>query len=511
MVGHSEHAVAVGVDLGGSACKVTALDELGRVIADERRAYPTSRPRTGWVEQDPDDWVRAAEAAVRSLTAKLGPQRVRALSVTGATHNAVLLGVDSRPLRPCITLADQRAAPQADRLAGEFGQDILRRCRNWPRAGWTLPQLIWLAENEIETLRRTRRIVFMKDYVRAALTGDFLTDWIDAEGSLLLDVSSRSWDAHLCGLAEIAPISLPQLVAPTDVVGVVSAKAANEFGLHRNTPVVAGCSDTAAEAFASGANQAGAGVIKIATAGNVNVVTASPKPSPAYFTYTHVVSPLSYCSFGTNAAASALSWLGSVLGRSDLVVGAGLDSVLASTPPGADGLLFHPYLAGERAPVFDPTLRASFVGLSARHTRDHLIRAGAEGVALSIADCAEVGASLGLVARDNRLLGGGVSSLAWAQIVADALGRELAIPVLGDASAGAALLALTGAGLLTHANAAELAGRTARTVEPRPAERELYGELLGLYREAREEIAPVVRKLQARAPSETVTGAGEAG
>lgn len=502
MTARAELAVAVGVDLGGSACKATALDELGRVVAEERRAYPTSRPRVGWVEQDPAGWVRAAETACRSVAARVGSGAIRALSVTGATHNAVLLGSDDRPLRPCITLSDQRAAAQAERLADELGPELLRRCRNWPRAGWTLPQLLWLAENEPETLRRARRVVFMKDYVRAALTGDFLTDWIDAEGSLLLDVSARGWDPFLCGLVEVAPASLPQLVAPTDVVGAVSADAAADTGLREDTVVVAGCSDTAAEAFASGANHAGAGVIKIATAGNVNVVTASPEPSPAYFTYTHVVSPLSYCSFGTNAAASALSWLGEVLGRSDLVVGAGLDSVLAATPPGADGLLFHPYLGGERAPVFDQTLRGDFIGLSARHTRNDLIRAGAEGVALSIADCAEVGGSLGLVARDDRLLGGGASSLGWAQVVADALGRELTIPALGGGAAGAALLALTGAGLLGLDAALRLAGRVVRTVEPRAAEHELYRELLRLYRDARDEIAPVARELQAHAQPE---------
>lgn len=484
----------LGIDLGGTSCKTTLLTLDGAVAGEARRPYPTHSPQPGWAEQDPADWIDAAAGACREVLAAAAGATVLAVGLSSATHNAVLLDGAGRPVRRAILLNDLRAAPQAARLEALAGDRALAVGRNRLTAGWTLPQLRWVVENEPAVWARVERVVFAKDHLRAQLTGDAVTDWIDAEGSLLLDAAARRWAADLCALVPVPPGALPEVVAPTHVAGAVRAEAADRFGLRAGTPVVTGCSDTAAEALACGANEAGDGIVKIATAGNVNVVTREPRPSPRYFTYTHPLAGLAYHTLGTNSAASCRDWLGTLLG------GAGathaLEPAAAALPPGAEGLLFHPYLLGERAPVFDPALRASFVGLTLRHGPAHLLRAVLEGVALSLADCAEEARDIGF-GRSVKLVGGGARSPLWARIACDALGVALSLPALADASAGAALVAGLGAGALAERDVRAIAGRTAGRLEPDAAATATYGRLLGVYREAREALAGPVRALAA--------------
>jgi xylulokinase len=264
-------------------------------------------------------------------------------------------------------------------------------------------------------------------------------------------------------------------------------------GLPAGTPVMAGCSDTAAEALACGAVAPEQGVIKLATAGNLNVVCATARPSPHYYCYSHPVEGIVYHSYGTNAAAASRDWLQRLLGTADYEQ---LDGEAAGVAPGADGVLFHPYLYGERAPVFDASLRASFLGLRGFHTRAHLLRAVLEGVALSLAECAQAAGETGLALSDVRVIGGGARSGLWRSIVADALARPLLVPVLSDASAGAALLAGVGAGVFGDPlEAANQHARVHARIDPDPERCAVYRELLDVYREARAAIAPVSRRL----------------
>jgi xylulokinase len=483
----------IGIDIGQSSCKASALDIDGTLVASRTAAYPTSRPRPGWVEQDPDDWLVAVRTACGELLAALSHARVEAVACTSATHNAVLLDEHDRPVRPCILLSDTRAAADAEAVGRELGDVVLERTRNRPTAGWTLPQLRWLAREEPDVWRRVRRVVFAKDYVRSRLTGDFVTDWIDAEGSLLLDAHRRVWDERLCAQVPIAVETLPSIVAPAAVVGTTSGGA---LGLPDGIPVVAGCSDTAAEAFAAGANRDGAVIVKLATAGNVNVVCRDASPSPVYFTYSHLVPGLVYHTFGTNSAAASRAWLQEILGATSSADYEALDEQVARIPPGADGLLFHPYLNGERAPVFDTTLRASLLGLSSAHGRAHIVRAVLEGVALSLADCADVARAHGLAVAEARLVGGGARSDVWAQIVADVLGCEVVRPQLADASAGAALLAGARTGVAGGLErAAALTDREGRRFVPDARHVERYRALLEVYRDARAAVAPISRSL----------------
>ncbi|MFN8224765.1 MAG: FGGY family carbohydrate kinase [Gaiellales bacterium] len=498
----------LGIDIGQSSCKASLLGTDGTLIDSRSASYPTRHHFPGWAEQDPDDWVRAATAACSELLGARPPgYRIDAVACTSATHNAVLLDDKGNPVRPCILLSDVRAADDAAAIEEAVGDVALERGRNRPTAGWTLPQLRWIARTEPDVWRRVRRIVFAKDYVRQALTGDCVTDWIDAEGSLLFDAARRVWDETLCAQVPVSPDVLPRVVSPAAVVGTTRGGV---MGLGRDIPVIAGCSDTAAEAFAAGANQQGAAVVKLATAGNVNVVCTSPAPSAAYFTYSHVVPGLAYHTFGTNAAAASRAWFQSLVGAESTADYATIDANVAAIAPGADGLLFHPYLAGERAPVFDTTLRASFLGLSSAHGRAHLARAVLEGVALSLADCAGVAHEHGLKFTDPYVIGGGARSDVWVQIVADALGLPVTRPALPDASAGAALLAGAGSGVIEGiAAAAALTGRDGDRFEPCAANVDRYRALLSVYREARDAVAPLSRTLHALAfPGSNEPGVG---
>jgi len=486
----------VGIDVGQSACKVTALDAGGAPLAMARRSYPTTRLHDGWAEQDPAAAVAAAQAACREAVARAG-RAPAAVAVTAATHTAVLLGEDGRALRPAILLSDRRSAPQARALDRDAGETILARARNGVGPEWTLPQLRWVGEHEPACWSRVHRVAFAKDHVRGRLSGDAVTDRIDAEGSLLLDATTGDWDAELCRLVPLEPRALPAPRGPAEVVGHVRGDRGAAFGLPPGIPVAAGTSDTAAEALAAGAAHDGSGVVKLATAGNVNIVTAAPRPSRRWYTYSHVLPGLHYHAFGTNAAAASRAWLQEILGAANDEGYARLDLEAAAVPPGAGGLLFHPYLAGERAPVFDPTLRGSLLGLDAAHGRGHIARAVLEGVALSLAECLAAAEAAGLVPAELRLIGGGSRSPLWAQIVADALGRPLLRPRLDDASAGAALLAGVAAGVLEDVGAAAaLGGAVVGRVEPDPARTALYRRLLEAYRAARAAVAPLNRELR---------------
>jgi len=234
--------------------------------------------------------------------------QIAALSLDGSTHNAVLADHDFRPLRPAIMWTDQRSVRQAARLEAQAGPEILRIAYQKPTPTWTLPQLVWVAEQDPDSLRGLAHVLFTKDYVRHQLTGTWETDHIEAQGSLLYDMARRCWSEELCRLAGLPMRVLPPLVAPTAVVGSVTKTAAEQTGLRADTPVVAGCSDSAVEDYAAGAIRPGQMIVKLATAGNVNVMTAEAHPHPRTLTYSHVIPGLWYTVSATNTAASAERW-----------------------------------------------------------------------------------------------------------------------------------------------------------------------------------------------------------
>ncbi len=482
----------LGIDVGTSGCKITAIDRKGTVVDEGFGEYHTFRPHPGWSEQDPDEWYDVACRLLQAMfeRGKCRPERIAAVSLDGSTHNAVLADADFRPLRRAIMWTDQRSVAQAARLEAEAGQVIFKTAYQKPSATWTLPQVLWLHEHEPEVVARTVHVLFTKDYVRHCLTGTWETDHIEAQGSLFYDMARRDWSAELCGLAGLSVDSLPPLVRPTEVVGAVTRKAADATGLREGTPVVAGCSDSAVEGYAAGAIEPGQMILKLATAGNVNVMTAEAHPNPRTLTYSHVIPGMWYTVVATNTAASAERWFRDLFCGEE-VARAAQESIspyalmheqASTVAPGSEGLFFHPYLLGERAPYWDANLRGSFVGATMRHTKAHFVRALLEGVAFSLRDCFRTILDLGLSVDEIRLIGGGARSAFWSQIVSDVFARPVVRPAGCDASFGAALLAGVGAGLFTsEAEAVRSCSKVRDVVEPNPEAARVYAELFPMY------------------------------
>jgi xylulokinase len=442
--------VVLGVDLGTGACKVDLLQPDGECIEGPAQHYPSSRPHPQWVEQDPDDWARAATRGVRKALDLAGNPPVAAMAVTAPHHVAVLLDRAGRPLRPAIMWNDQRSGRESRALENRAGAVVHQRTANAVSPTWTLPQLAWLREHQPEVLDAVHRVLFMKDWVRHRMTGDTATDHIDAAGSLLFDVQTGVWDADLLGLVGLAPDVMPEVRAPTALGGTVSMLAASEMGLRPGTPVVVGTADTAAEILAAGAVTAGDRVVKLATAGNVTVVTDELAWQEGLITYRHLVDGLAYANAATSSGAAAVRWFREALGAAgppwDSVSFADIDRWAAGAPDGAGGVLFLPHLDGQRAPAWDSELRGAFVGLTARHDVGHLARAVMEGVAYSLRDAGRLHARAEGATRPTTLIGGGARSVVWPQVISDVLGEPLRIPDVGDAALGACLLAACAAG-----------------------------------------------------------------
>ena len=504
--------ILLGIDFGTGGCKVTAITPDGALVGEASVEYATHHDHPGWSEQEPQDWWKATCAALRKLADQgvdLGD--VAALALDGSTHNAVLLDADWRPVRRTIMWTDQRATAECEALRSEgahpLGERIFARCFQMPAPTWTLPQLMWLKAHEPEALARTEHVLFVKDYVRHLLTGKAATDYIEAQGTLLWDVSgsaadsgaSGRWDPDLLALAGLRPEAMPRIVAPTAVVGGVSTAAATATGLRAGTPVVCGSSDSAVEDYGAGAVEPGDLILKLATAGNVNSMTAEPHPHPKTLTYGHIVPGMWYSVSATNAAALCMRWLrdafyGDLHRKENLY--ALVDAEASSSPVGAGGVMFHPYLQGERCPYWDPALRASFTGVSISSTRGDFARALMEGVAFSLRDCYRTLEEMRLPVKRIFLIGGGARSKLWSEIVANVFDCAVAVPSPGDASFGAALLAGTGIGLFRDVkDAVSRCLRIHRTITPDPETAAAYAKLFARYRAVHDALAPCIYRI----------------
>jgi len=507
----------LGIDIGTSGCKITVVDRQGTIVDTASAEYRTIHPEPGWWEEDAEEWYTVACQLLQGMFARgnYRPEQIAAVGLDGSTHNAVLTDDAFRPLRPAIMWTDQRSVRQAARLESEAGAEIFRIAYQKPTPTWTLPQLVWVAEHDPESLRRTSHILFSKDYVRFRLTDVWATDHIEAQGSMLYDMAARSWSERLCELAGLSRRVLPPLVEPTDVVGSVTAAAAAQTGLRPGTPVVAGCSDSAVEGYAAGAIRPGQMILKLATAGNVNVMTAEPHPHPRTLTYSHVIPGMWYTVSATNTAASAERWFRNNFcqyesqqadAQGTSVYGL-LHAMAAQVPLGAEGLFFHPYLQGERAPYWDANLRGSFVGASMRHAKGHFVRAMLEGVAYSLRDCYRTIQEMGLPVEEIRLIGGGAKSDLWAQIMADVFDMPIVRPAGCDASFGAALLAGVGAGFFADAaEAVERCTQIRDRMRPNPAAVERYAQLFLIYCQIHDDLGGTYTRLAELLNSEKFRG-----
>jgi len=429
----------VGLDVGTSGVKGVAIDADGRVLATATADYPLSRPHPGWSEQDPEDWWRAAEDCLARLPE--GP-----VGFSGQMHGLVILGADGSVLRPAILWNDQRTAVEAAEIEERVGlARLIELTGNRALTGFTAPKLLWLRRHEPEVYARIRHILLPKDYVRYRLTGELAIDAADASGTVLFDVRRRAWSEEVCAALDIQVEWLPES--------------------HESTEI-AGAGDQAAAALGVGIARPGPVSVVLGTSGVVFAALPSytHDPQARLHVFCHAV-PNTWHAMGVMlSAAGSAAWLRGVLGAGL----AELDAEAEGWEPGAEGLLFAPYLAGERTPHPDPDARGAFTGLSARHDRGALWRAMLEGVAFGLRDSLELLRELGAQPESARISGGGARSELWLRIVASVLGLPLELTESEEGSAfGAALLAGVRARVFADADdAVARCVRTRRRIEP---------------------------------------------
>jgi xylulokinase len=454
----------VGLDVGTSGVKGVAIDDAGRVLATAEEAYGLATPRPGWAEQSPEDWWQAARACLGRLPD--GP-----VGLSGQMHGLVVLDGGDRVLRPAILWNDQRTAAECAEIEQLIGTDrLIALTGNRALTGFTAPKLLWLRRHEPETYAQIRHVLLPKDYVRLRLTGRREIDAADASGTLLFDVGARSWSDEVCDALEVPREWLPPAFEST----------AN-----------AGAGDQAAAALGVGIVTPGLVSVVLGTSGVVFAVLPryAPDPEARVHVFCHAV-PDTWHAMGVMlSAAGAASWLRRVL-SADLRT---LDAEAAERDPGVEGLLFAPYLSGERTPYPDPDVRGAFTGLSLRHDRGALWRAALEGVAYGLRDSLELLLELGVRPEAARVSGGGARSGLWLRIVASVLGLPLELTECGEGSAfGAALLAGVRAGVFADAGeAVERAVRVHATYEPEPDWVDVYEHGYRRYRE----LYPALRPL----------------
>ena len=484
----------LGVDIGSGSVKLTLLSRNGEIVGTAASEYPTHYPQAGWCEQDPEDWCRAFAVALRELLCETGvtADQIKALAPDAATHTAVLLDAEKRVIRPAILWTDQRSRTQVQKLCQEHLDLIRSQTLNTPTTIWTLPQFLWLQENEPDSWGRVRYILFAKDYLRYRLTGSLATDTIDAAGSMFYDVERECWSKELCQIGGIDLQGLPELRSPADPAGCVTQAAAQEFGLAPDTKVLVGTTDTVMEVLAAGNVEPGHATVKLATAGRICVISDHRLSSPFVFNYRHVVPGLWYPGTGTASCANSYRWYRDAIGKAPF---AELNVPAQSIPAGSDGLMFHPYLNGELTPYNDPQLRGSYTGISAMHTTAHFTRATLEGVAFSLRDCLNTLYGLGVELKRVRIVGGGAKGLLWRQIVSDVLGLELEKVKVDDSSFGSAMLAAVGLGWFeSYAHAAQVCVQVESTTIPNPAVQDVYNQLFDRYKAIHDVLAPIYRQ-----------------
>jgi xylulokinase len=412
-------------------------------------------PQPGWAEQDPSDWWKASKLAIRQALARsdLHGSDIECIGLTGQMHGAVLLDGTGAVIRPALIWCDQRSSAQSEELARSIGKDrILQLTANPPLANFTLTKLMWVREKEPDNWERVRHILLPKDYVRYRLTGIHATDLTDASGTLLLDIPSRAWSREVLSRTEIDRQLLPLLHESPEISARVCSTGAEETGLREGTPVVAGAGDQAAGAVGMGIVEPGRVSVTIGTSGVVFAATDRPTldPQGRLHTFCHAVPGRWHVMGVTQAAGLSLRWFRDRFGagpEDDRDPYERLTAEAKSVAPGADGLFWLPYLMGERTPHCDPDARAALVGLTASHTRAHIVRAILEGVAFSLKDSFSVFGELGIPIDSIRLGGGGARSELWRQIQADVYGQEVETVETEECAAlGAAILAGVGAG-----------------------------------------------------------------
>ncbi|HEX2270959.1 MAG TPA: xylulokinase [Pyrinomonadaceae bacterium] len=475
----------LGIDVSTTGVKALLIDENGEIVASSTTPLHLSTPKPLWSEQHPHDWWQAAVTSIKHVLSETDAADVAAIGLTGQMHGLVLLDEGGEVLRPAILWNDQRCGDQCDEIRASLGKErLIRISGNDALTGFTAPKILWVRQHEREIYDRARHVLLPKDYLRYKLTHEYAMDKADGSGTLLFDLERRDWSNETLAAANISADWLPRTFEGPEVTGRVTHEAAEATGLRAGTPVVAGGGDQAAQAVGVGAIRPGVLAVTLGTSGVVFAATESPliEPKGRLHAFCHAVPGRWHLMGVMLSAAGSLQWY-----RDTLAPQVSFEELLneaEAVTPGSDGLLFLPYLCGERTPHPDPLARGAWVGLTMRHSREHLTRAVIEGISFGLKDIFSLlqSAGAGEVAQ-VRVSGGGAKSVMWRQILADILGTELVtVNTTEGAAYGAALLAGVAAG--TWSNVDEASTQTIRVndrISPNAGNTARYDEMYRQY------------------------------
>lgn len=453
----------LGIDIGTSGTKTVLFEENGKVISSHTAVYPLFQPQNGWAEQNPEDWWQAVKEGICAVLSSSGGagSRISGIGLSGQMHGLVLLDHAGKVLRPAILWCDQRTGEECREITRRVGERrLLEITANPALTGFTASKILWVRNHEPAVYEKICHILLPKDYIRYCLTGEFATEVSDGSGMQLMDIAGRCWSDEVLNLLNIEKSILSRLYESVEISGRVSARAAKETGLLSGIPVAGGGGDNAAAAVGCGVVKEGRAFTTIGTSGVVYAHTATPAIDSMGRVHTFCCAvPGAWHVMGvTQAAGLSLQWFRDQFCKEEIdraleqntdpyVL---MDEEAGKIPIGADRLLYLPYLMGERTPHKDPNCRGVFFGLSAMHTRAHLIRGVMEGVAYSMADCMDILRQMGIGVEQMMATGGGAKSHLWRQMLSDLYGCPVTALSSQGPALGAAVLAGVGCGIFSN-------------------------------------------------------------
>jgi len=487
----------VGVDVGTTGAKTILIDERGELVATSLVEYPLHTPRPKWAEQDPADWWRGTVDSIKNVLSKskVKSEDVIGVGLSGQMHGLVLIDKDHNVLRPAILWCDVRTTEQCHYITEKVGKELLVKSTCNPALeGFTAPKVIWVRDNEPEVYEKAHKMLLPKDYVRFLLTGEIASEVSDAAGTILFDVRNREWSQEVLDRLEISPDLMPPVYESIDVCGRITPKVAKMTGLKSGTPVVAGGADNACTAVGNGIVVTGRTSASLGTSGTMLTPTDVPEVDPDLraHTFCHCVPNKWYIMGVMLSAGGAFRWFRDTLGdrEMELAKAKGVDPYeilteeAARVDPGCEGLIFLPYLIGERTPHGDANAKGVFFGLTLRHKKEHMVRSVMEGVTYGMRDSLEIISNLGLDVGQITATGGGARSALWRQMQADIYGAEVVTINIAEGPAfGAAIMA--GVGTEVYSSIEEATGEIVKvtsSTQPMEDNRKVYEEYYQIYR-----------------------------
>ena len=478
----------LGLDVGTGGSRALLIDAGARMRFSFIATHEDMRMlKPLWAEQNPNDWWRASQLAIRGVLKEAGIEgsAISGVGLTGQMHGLVLLDADGQVIRPALIWCDQRSQAQVDQINAALGpENILRWTANPMLTGWTLPKLLWVRDHEPGLFARVKQVLLPKDFLRFKLTGEFATDVSDASGTGLFDVLRRAWSSEMIAGLNLDRAFFPRALESSEISGRITEEAARATGLRTGTPVVAGAGDQAASGIGNGIVEAGNVSCTVGTSGVVFAYLAKPAydPQGRVHTFCHAIPRTWHVMGVTQGAGLSLQWF-----RNRFSPEAPYDELTADaalSPPGAHGLFWLPYLMGERTPHLDANARAAWVGLTAKHQKSDLVRSILEGVCYSLKDGLEIISGLGAKPALTRLSGGGARSPLWHQLFADIFDSRVTTLETQEGSAfGAALLAAVGTGQYTNEREiCQAAIHEVAVKEPDPSSAAFYDQRYGIFR-----------------------------